>query len=525
MAELQDQQLPLTIYLLKKGTVIALEKAVLELGQPPLPLAEPLDGYVVPLPASPAEPRWVPIIRSTLQDPDSLSMFGQFPAALVVVRHASRIFVLTFGHAWQKLEDDWLERDFGRRVALNSIAPTKLLELQVEQVFAKWHITRERAPRASSVDEFAVEFDRDLVANVEGVPSSSSLGRTLRGSTSLRVEVPFATLPTILDEAIALFESDAYRKQWPEIDNLSPMKDQGLIDKLEAQFDTELASGAALRRMVMFTPAYRRGEGSPVDSYVFGRLTKSAATTPYLMIDSWISFLKRRNIAPSVAEAKRTPIHLLDEAKAETKVCTAFDCFGYEISLDGQQYILSSGVWYDVDLGFLKRINLAASKIPPPKVELPKWNGTDSEGEYNSHCGSRPGFLFFDAKNIMFGGGQSKFEFCDILHVKSRTLFFAKIASKSSGMSHLVEQVRRTVELLFSADGAYRKELVKVIRQEHKGLDTGWLNSRPRHGDWNICMVCLGKSPLQLPFFARCALVKAVRDLQERGHEVSFLAV
>jgi len=37
--------------------------------------------------------------------------------------------------------------EFGRRVALNSIDPGKLVEVNLEQVFAKWHIARERAPR------------------------------------------------------------------------------------------------------------------------------------------------------------------------------------------------------------------------------------------------------------------------------------------------------------------------------------------------------------------------------------------
>jgi uncharacterized protein (TIGR04141 family) len=109
--------------------------------------------------------------------------------------------------------------------------------------------------------------------------------------------------------------------------------------------------------------------------------------------------------------------------------------------------------------------------------------------------------------------------------MKSKTLFFAKIPSKSSGMSHLVEQVRRTAELLFSADGAYRKQLTKVFQKYHKGADTDWLNARPRQGDWNICLVSLGKPALKLPFFARCSLVKAYSDLREQGHAVSFLAV
>jgi hypothetical protein len=35
----------------------------------------------------------------------------------------------------------------------------------------------------------------------------------------------------------------------------------------------------------------------------------------------------------------------------------------------------------------------------------------------------------------------------------------------------------------------------------------------------------LGKSTAQLPFFARCSVVKLYKDLRERGHEVSFLKV
>jgi len=450
---------------------------------------------------------------------------GKSTGALLVVRHAGKTFVLTFGYGWRKLEDEWLERDFGRRVALNSIAPDKVVEMQSEQVFAKWHISRERAPRASPIDEFSVESDRDLVATVEGISSVKLFGKVVRGGTNLHLEVPFSRLEAVLTKTITLFASDAYKNRWPEVDNVSPVKDQSLIDKLEAQFDADLAAGTAQKKMVMFTPTYRRVEAVPIDSYVFGRMTEGAAATPYLMVDSWINFLSRKNHVPSMAEARATPIHFLDEAKEEMDVCNAFDCIGYELALNGQQYILSSGVWYEVVLEFLKKINNAASKILAPAVALPAWGGVESEPEYNLRCGKRPGFLHFDTKNIMYGGNQSKFEFCDLLHMKSKTLYFAKIASKSSGMSHLVEQVRRTAELLFSADGTYRQELIKVFKRQHKGEDAEWLKSKPRNSDWNLCLVSLGKSTAQLPFFARCAVVKLYKDLRERGHEVSFLTV
>jgi uncharacterized protein (TIGR04141 family) len=99
------------------------------------------------------------------------------------------------------------------------------------------------------VDEFGVEFDRDLVASVGGVPSHKVLGKKLRGGTSLRMDVDFSTLGEVLDKASQLFKSTTYRKHWPEIDNLSVVADQSLIDKLAAQFDNELKNGQAEKRL------------------------------------------------------------------------------------------------------------------------------------------------------------------------------------------------------------------------------------------------------------------------------------
>jgi uncharacterized protein (TIGR04141 family) len=137
---------------------------------------------------------------------------------LIFVQRAGKHFVLTFGHAWQRLEVEWLEPDFGRRVALNSIARNKIVEIRAEQIFAKWHLASERAPRASSVDEFGVEFDRDLVAAVEGIPSDDLLGKSIRGATSLRAQLPLSGIATALDRAADLFDSDAYKQTWPELE-------------------------------------------------------------------------------------------------------------------------------------------------------------------------------------------------------------------------------------------------------------------------------------------------------------------
>ena len=229
------------------------------------------------------------------------------------------------------------------------------------------------------------------------------------------------------------FESDSYKKNWPEIDNIRVVTDEGLVAQLERQLNDELTSGQAQKKLVMFTPAYRRADLWTVDSYVYGRMSKSPPTTPYLLVDGWLNYLAKEMREPSVEAAKDSQIHLLDEGKEAVDRCTAFQCFGYELSSGARQYILSSGIWYEVALDFLSKVNKTAGTIPRPKTILPAWNGAESEGQFNLRCGQMPGFLSFDAKNIVFGGGHSKFEFCDIVHMKSKTLFLPRFLRNPAG--------------------------------------------------------------------------------------------
>ena len=69
------------------------------------------------------------------------------------------------------------------------------------------------------------------------------------------------------------------------------------------------------------------------------------------------------------------------------------------------------------------------------------------------------------------------------------------------------------------------QELVEVFAKLYPAVDTQWLKLRPKNGDWNLCLVSLGKNASQLPFFARCGLVRLCKDLAERGHSVAFTAV
>ena len=68
-------------------------------------------------------------------------------------------------------------------------------------------------------------------------------------------------------------------------------------------------------------------------------------------------------------------------------------------------------------------------------------------------------------------------------------------------------------------------KLSELLKKYHPKADVKWLDVRPRQGDWDLCMVSLGATAAELPFFAKCGLAKIYKDLSEQGHTLSFIKV
>lgn len=516
----------LSIFLVRDSRIAELEKALAP-GRGS-EMVDGFDGRVMKFASRLGEPSWLTGVRTLVKEPDTLKLNTQAAGVMLLIRRAGLCFAVTLGIAWQRLRDEWLEPDFGRRVALVAIPRAQVVGLTLEQVFARWHVATERAPRASPLDEFSVESDRDLVSAIEGKPSAGNeaLGDLIRGSTSLRVKIPIGDLAAALDHAAGLFKNGNYADAWPEMVNLMPIRGEAEIAACEAALDGALKGNRPERHIILSAPAARRGEAQAAESYVVGRLTRNVAIAPYLSFDSWTSHLRRKgNLTPSVQQARRTKVHLLDANNDAFNDCSIYECLGYEATVDDRVVILSSGVWYEVAKDFLSRINRTLSSMPAPKYSLPQWDGLEREGDYNRGCAkARRDLLLFDVKLISFGGGASRFEFCDLMHPGKRVLYFVKISSRSSDLSHLVEQTRRTVELLFDPDDGFRAKLKKKVRKEYPEYDVRWLDSRPSPGDWELCLVALGREAKDMPMFSKCSLARLVNDLRRRGHNVSFQA-
>ena len=252
----------------------------------------------------------------------------------------------------------------------------------------------------------------------------------------------------------------------------------------------------------------------------------SPTTSPYLTYASWKSHVQSKGDPANLEAAKATRVHLLDADKDEIDSCSMYACMGVEVTHGGITHVLSSGSWYAADRQFIASTNQVLGTIGAPALNLLAWNSVDHEGPYNEKAANAdPDLWLFDKELVQFGGGSSRFEFCDLMHLPSKTLYFVKHPTGSAGVSHLCEQVRRTAETFFDTDPTYRQKLAARVNAVGKGWDTTWLTTQPKRHEWNLCMVLMGKQLNDLPFFAKCGISRLVGELVRRGFVVSFQAV
>jgi uncharacterized protein (TIGR04141 family) len=494
------------------------------------PLAEALaDGVFIALPAEPAPPKWLQPVSTLLASGEEAQVEGQSPGGLLVAPRGSKTFVMTFGYGHTKVKDEWVEPEFGKSVALSMVPQGQVREVRAEQVFAKRHISSERAPRASAVREFGYEPDRDLVSAVEGMPESTYwplIGTRVRGGVALKFDLDFARLPETLDRIAERFDSNDHKQRWPQASNFVPIRALDRIAELDALVDLIFAGPQVAQHISLAAPNELSGDKPYPQHFVIGRMSVNVATTPYLTLASWGAFLTGKGSTPSTQQAQSTTVHLLDENKEEISSCSFYQCIGVEVTLDGLAYVLSSGIWYVADQQFIANTNAVLATLVSPSHMLSAWNQIDHEDVYNSDaCTTDAELWLFDRQLVNFGGGASRFEFCDLMHFPSKTLYFVKHPTGSAGVSHLCEQVRRTAENFFSPDQSYRNQLTQRINQIGNGWDVSWLASRPKRHEWNLCLVLMGKPAASLAFFAKCGIARLLRELQREGYTVSFQSV
>lgn len=491
-------------------------------------------------PVTESEPEWIDFVRKGLADPSPLAKLkNRSVSAILLIEHSGRQFVLAFGHGRFMIEPRLIEDRFGIRVVLNSISPDEVASIDRQTFDASPKISRVQTIKASSVSDFMVSPEQDLLRGLVGFTKpeyKKALGGLIAGIDSFKTSLPIdlSGLPELLRVALERSESKDYlardsqgnNSQFAWVENLLPVKDKALIDELDKKVWERLETGN-LENMWLAVPDIV--DWSQVTGFRYSSALAEGEVEPSLDLKKFLATLRKDATLETV---KRKEILMVMASGVPPQRYSAFKCIYAEIKNSLDLFILHVGTWFRVDGSFQSAVERYFTSLPrkefaPPFMEYEH----TGEGQYNEAvCAVSPkthGML--DRRLVRFGGTYDKIEVCDILKIASGAVstgiefIHVKRGRSSATLSHLFSQGLVASTLLVR-----ESNFVDEVNKQLTALELPILpNTFSARGNEIVYAIIDGAAgtPLDIPFFSKVTLQNCGKSIAAFGYTVSLMHI
>jgi uncharacterized protein (TIGR04141 family) len=468
------------------------------------------------------EPRWASFIKEGV-DISGLDFRSASSSAVVVVPIKKRLVAVTFGYGRFLLRPDAIEPNFGLRATLNSVAGDRIRSIDKKTFEGIATHTREQASRETSMGDFGIDVERDVLRAVVGSPNDESLAVRMAGMDSLTAtcRLSFADLPGKLEQFVDKSQEGTYKTAYPWIDNISEIRDSVTRKKLDDQVLSSIKTGS-LSGIWLAIP-------DPIEwTDVAGMRYSSADRDAALLVDIHVNtFLGTVGDASTLTIDDlhhRTVSIVSSTSESVIQKWSVYKCVYAEVELGGATYLLNNGQWYRIDNDFVSTVNAHVASLQETDGPLLLCKDGESEADYNVRlAGSLVGACCLDRKLVPYGGGRSTIEFCDVL-TSDRRMMHVKKYTGSSVLSHLFAQGTVAATSLLS-DEKFRAAVNKIISVASMRFTP--VAKKVRASDHEVAYVVASRSSkkLTLPFFSRVTLRNASTQLANYGFKVTLTKV
>lgn len=450
--------------------------------------------------------------------------------ALVFLPVNNRWFAISFGHVFHNLKDASYEYDFGLRVTLNCVDPDKLKSTDtLEPSGAKRQ--RTQLPTVADLTFFDLDTDSAILKSLTGKVKDEYKGlfKHATGSSNIHVasEAAPADLIGLCAKLLELYQDETYKTAFPDIQNISPVRDPVVIEKLNAKLVAALhTKDDAISLSVPEIQDY--GDG------LWGTFSGARAGKIYddIFIGGYYEYLAGASVDLSkvgIEELKKHQLKITDEDGQNIRdQHHIYKCLIFDTTLDDgtQAYHLCEGHWYLIDTNYVAKLK---SFLDPlcKDTTLPDFLHKD-EGDYNSTASEAlETRLCLDTTNIA-PNGQKQVEPCDIYEFSDGKAVFhhVKISTLSAQLSHLFNQGTNAVRLMRADTEAMTKLEALIMAKAGDGKGAEYIAPLKA----NKLKVSFGiithkkkaDKSLNLPLFSRISLMRCMKELKVMGIEAEF---
>lgn len=453
-----------------------------------------------------------------------LKLFNASSKAVLLIEHQNRIFAISFGYGRNLLNHGVWEERFGLKTTLNMVDANNLRRIDKKNMSSIPKDTSEQLSREGIATDFGIDIEQDLIQSITGKSKKEVFGRSITGkdALSVSVKVNLFGIKEFLEICYQKYLSDDYKKDFGWIDQIAEVKDPNLTEKLNGKL-IENIKNDEVDRTWMAVPELV--DWADVLGFSYKNSTRDTSRQDDIHLPDFLDSLSDddKNYL-SVEILKRKKIFCFDAQNEQIKhQWSAYNCLYCETNddINEKTYLLSNGKWYEVEKDFSRQVDADYRELRSQisTFTLPSYQH-ENEKDYNEKIAKNDNqFCCMDRKNISYGGGYSKIEFCDLL-TKDKKIIHVKHYGGSSVLSHLFLQGVVSSEL-FIADKDFRQKVNEKLSDSHK-IDN--VANRPRASDYEVIFAIISSSDkdLEIPFFSKVSLRNAKRRLETYGYKVAL---
>lgn len=435
-----------------------------------------------------------------------------------------RLFAIPFGMGFHLLETSVYEERFGLKIVLNSLDENQLRSVDKKNMSGLIKHSREQIGTKSNVTDFGIDIEQDLIVGITGKSKIETFGNTITGKDSFQLscKANINSISDLLGICYSYFIKDDYKKNFGWVDQINEIRDNYLKNTLDCNLLDKIKE-KKFEKLWMAVPEII--DWNDIEGFHYSYNTK----TDKIDDIGFDTFLKGcyenedfSSIELNILKNKKVLCYNsgFDFPKYKWSV---YNCIYCEIVLDGLTYLLSNGKWYQIQNDFVEQIEREYCDIlhKPCSITLPDFQH-DNEGLYNVNAvESNLNYFLMDKKNIIYGGGYSRVEFCDI-YTNNRELIHVKMYGGSSLLSHLFNQGLVSGEL-FIDDQEFRNLVNEKLGVTFKIKDTSKINS----SDYSIIYAIISNydQELDIPFFSKVSLRNVKKRLERIGYNVNLIKI
>ena len=435
----------------------------------------------------------------------------------IEIDEKERIFAIAFGYAKNLFAEDVLEEQFGLKIVLNTVGVNDIRKISKVSVGTNQKQSQEQMPKATNINEFGFDLDRDLIMNVTGKCSDEIFEKAnLVGGDifSILVERDIDNIDDFLKYCYKKYKEDKYKENFEWIDNIKEVKakiekeklDNILIDYINnSQFDC----------VWMSIPEVIDWEVVKGFNY-----TNEDILYDDIFIEKFVESL--RNELDNIEQVRRRKVRMIDIDDKEINKWNAYKCINAEIQLNEKSYCLNNGKWYYINKDFSNKIENEYANIKLSEVSFIDYTDEmEDENEYNEELTKAiDGYLIHKIGEISYGGGTgNKIELCDVM-TKNNELIHIKKNGGSAYLSHLFNQAAVSAELLL--DNGFRNKVNEKFKANKINKKFNLDFNATEH---TIVIGIINKyheERPKIPFFSKVSLGYTIKRMKNFGYKVEL---